>query len=245
MIGVIPARGGSKGIQGKNLRLVNGKPLVAHALATLSKVRHLRHVVVSTDSEAIAAVVRLHGGQVVMRPDALATDECPVAPVIQHAVASLGWQGPVLTFQPTSPTITTQQVAEFLDGWQTSAFPSGGMFVPEPHILWDEHSCLSQRVNRQVATEHWTELGIFVSASVPVGPMDPLIGHPHYRHVVSGVDIDSHDDLEAARRALGRRSIEFRVVTGPRVGFGHIRRAEALAAELAHHDCVIVTKERP
>ena len=239
---VLPARGGSRGIEHKNLRLIDGKPLVARALDVLARVPQIKHTVVSTDDATIAAVVRLHGGEVIERPEPLATDDCPVAPSIQHAVASLGWQGPVLTFQPTCPTLTTQDVVAFIDGWQVSACASGGIVTPEPHLLWDDHGPLYEnRTQRQQATEHFRELGVFVSAQVPVGPLDPLVGHPHYRHVIpAGVDIDSLDDLEAARRALGRRQIEFRVIAGPRVGSGHVRRAEALAAELAHHDCVIV-----
>ena len=246
LLAVVPARGASKGIPHKNLRLIDGKPLVARALDTLAHVPQIKHTVVSTDDERIAAVVRLHGGEVIERPESLASDDCPVGPAIQHAVASLGWSGPVLTFQPTCPTITTQDVVAFIDGWQVSACASGGIVTPEPHLLWDDHGPLYEsRVNRQQATEHFRELGVFVSAQVPVGPLDPLVGHPHYRHLIpSGIDIDSLDDLEAARRALGRRQIEFRVIAGPRVGHGHVRRAEALAAELAHHDCRIV-EERP
>lgn len=244
MLAVVPARGGSKGLSEKNLRLVNGKPLVAHALETLAHVPQIQHTVVSTDSPQIASVVRLHGGEVIDRPPALASDSCPVAPVVQHAVASVGWQGSVLTFQPTCPTLSTQDVIEFLDGWQTSGCVSGGIVTPEPHLLWDELGPLYEsRVQRQDASEHFRELGVFVSAAIPVGPLDPLIGHPHYRHVVpSGIDVDSPDDLAAARRALGRKQIEFRVLSGP--GLGHLRRCESLAAELAHHECVFVTKER-
>lgn len=240
---VIPARGGSKGIPEKNLRLVNGKPLVAHALATVERVPSVSHIVVSTDSPQIASVVRLHGGNVIDRPPMLAGDDCPIAPVIQHAVAALGWSGPVLTFQPTCPTLTTKDLVEFIDGWQLSACASGGMVAPEPHLLWDELGPLYEsRVQRQDNTQHFRELGVFLSAAVPVGPLDPIIGHPHYRHICTGVDVDSHDDLAAARRALGRRQIEFRVLKGP--GLGHLRRCESLAAELAHHECVFVTKER-
>lgn len=87
---VIPARGGSVGIPGKNLLDLAGKPLLAwtieHALAAATPCR----VVVSTDSEEIATVARTYGAEVpVMRPAALAADEAPTEPAVLHALDNL------------------------------------------------------------------------------------------------------------------------------------------------------------
>jgi len=83
----ICARGGSKGVPNKNIREVDSKPLLAHTIEHAMEWGRQTDVVVSTDSEAIAAVAREHGATVpFMRPDELATDTAAKLPVIKHAV---------------------------------------------------------------------------------------------------------------------------------------------------------------
>jgi CMP-N,N'-diacetyllegionaminic acid synthase len=106
---VIPARGGSKGLPGKNLRVLGSLSLIAHAVASCREAKRLGRFVVSTDSEAIAAAARAAGAEVpFVRPAELATDEVGMVPVLQHAVRWLdGATGIrpdyVVTIQPTSP----------------------------------------------------------------------------------------------------------------------------------------------
>jgi len=86
VLGVITARGGSKGIPGKNLKLLGGKPLLAHTVEAVNDCA-LDRVIVSTEDDRIAAAARSLGCEVpFMRPAALARDETPHLPVIQHAV---------------------------------------------------------------------------------------------------------------------------------------------------------------
>jgi CMP-N,N'-diacetyllegionaminic acid synthase len=90
VIGVIPARGGSKGIPRKNLADVAGKPLIAHMIGHALVSRAISDVVVSTDDEEIAAVARLFGALVpFMRPRELAGDSVASLPVVQHAVTAM------------------------------------------------------------------------------------------------------------------------------------------------------------
>lgn len=105
---VIPVRGGSKGVPGKNLRGVGGRPLVtwsiSHALDSATPMR----VIVSTDDTAIAAVAANAGAEVpFMRPAELATDEAPTEPTVMHAiewVRSEGWEpDAIILLQATSP----------------------------------------------------------------------------------------------------------------------------------------------
>lgn len=110
VLAVIPARGGSKGVPGKNLRPVGGKPLLAHTVETAVAARHLFHrIVVSTDDPETADVARQYGAEVpFLRPTDLAGDRVPTWPVLQHAVreverqdnVDLDW---VLLLQPTVP----------------------------------------------------------------------------------------------------------------------------------------------
>lgn len=102
---IIPARGGSKRLPGKNIMLLNGVPLLAYSIAYAKKVLPDSPLYVSTDSDEIAAVARQYGAGVIRRPDALAGDFCPTAPVLEHAVHELGSEtfDYVLWLQPINP----------------------------------------------------------------------------------------------------------------------------------------------
>lgn len=94
VLGLVPARGGSRGVPRKNLRSLVGRPLLAYtAEAALAAVR-LDRVVLSTDDPEIAAVGEELGLDVpFMRPAELATDDAPTLPVIQHALSALAASG--------------------------------------------------------------------------------------------------------------------------------------------------------
>lgn len=109
-LAVIPARGGSKGVPHKNLRLLGGDPLVVHAISTAFAAGDLFHaVVVSTDDREIASISRSAGAEVpFIRPAELADDAAPTVPVIQHAVAFVESRDDVrfdwvMVLQPTEP----------------------------------------------------------------------------------------------------------------------------------------------
>ena len=115
VLGVIPARGGSKGVLKKNIKPLNGKPLIGYTIeAALNS--NLAATIVSTDNDEIADVSRSFGADVpFMRPDELATDSAKSLPVIQHALEfmenKLGEQfDAVLMLQPTTPYRTTEDI---------------------------------------------------------------------------------------------------------------------------------------
>lgn len=90
MLGAVFARGGSKGLPGKNLRLLGGKPLIAHAIDVGLQVSELDQLIVSTDDPEIARVAREYGAQVpFVRPDELAADDSPEWGAWQHAVRAV------------------------------------------------------------------------------------------------------------------------------------------------------------
>lgn len=108
ILGLIPARGGSKGIPRKNIKLLAGKPLLAYTADATLAARSLSRVILSTDDEEIAAVGRACGLDVpFMRPSELALDTTPSLPVVQHALRWLEQRGEhydaVCLLQPTNP----------------------------------------------------------------------------------------------------------------------------------------------
>lgn len=108
-LAVIPARGGSKGLPGKNIRPLAGLPLIAHSVRCAERVTRVARTLVSTDSAEIAEVARAAGADVpFLRPAELARDDTPTIPVLQHALAEAERldgrrYGSVLLLEPTSP----------------------------------------------------------------------------------------------------------------------------------------------
>jgi CMP-N-acetylneuraminic acid synthetase len=107
VLGVIPARGGSKGIPNKNLVPLCGRPLLAYTADAAKASTTLTRTIVSTDDERIAACAKSLGLDVLMRPSLLAADDTPMLPVLQHAIEAMRAGGfttdIVVLLQPTSP----------------------------------------------------------------------------------------------------------------------------------------------
>ncbi|MFN4164158.1 MAG: cytidylyltransferase domain-containing protein [Ferrovibrio sp.] len=116
-LGLINARGGSKGIPGKNIKPLLGKPLVAYSIEAGLVATRIDRVVVSTDSPEIAAVARQYGAEVpFMRPAELATDKALQIDAIRHAILKIEESGErydvVVILQPTCPL----RLPEDIDG---------------------------------------------------------------------------------------------------------------------------------
>ena len=108
ILGIIPARGGSKGVIKKNIRTVGGEPLIAYSIRAAQTSKLLSHYVTTTDDEKIAEVACQYGSPLLMRPGELARDDTPIVPVVWHALESverdLEYQFDVIVLiQPSSP----------------------------------------------------------------------------------------------------------------------------------------------
>ncbi len=116
VLAVIPARGGSKGIPRKNIRLLAGKPLINYTIEAALQSQYRLRVIVSTDDEEIANVARTAGAEVpFLRPAELARDDTPDLPVCQHALHWLMMHENycpevVVWLRPTSPLRTVQDI---------------------------------------------------------------------------------------------------------------------------------------
>jgi N-acylneuraminate cytidylyltransferase len=102
VLGVVPARGGSKGIPRKNIKSVAGKPLLAWTIEAAAKSTGLSHFVVSTEDDEIAKIADVHGAPVLRRPPELATDDADTLVVLQHALEHFP-ADIVVVLHPTSP----------------------------------------------------------------------------------------------------------------------------------------------
>ncbi len=143
LIAIIPARGGSKSIPGKNIRPLKGKPLLTWSIQVAQQVREIDRIIVSTDDAQIAAVAKESGAEVYVRPDHLATDDALVIDAIKNLLNTLHAEGEtadwVILLEPTCPLRTADDVRDCLNLLVQGDFDSVATFRNaelNPHRAW-------------------------------------------------------------------------------------------------------------
>ena len=115
---IIPARGGSKGLPGKNIKQLNGKPLICHTIGDALKSNNLDQVFVSTDDPAIAKISKKCGAKIIDRPDEFANDESLTIDAIYHTISTIkdaSDKDLIILLQPTSPLRNATDIDAALD----------------------------------------------------------------------------------------------------------------------------------
>jgi CMP-N-acetylneuraminic acid synthetase len=137
-IAIIPARGGSKGIPGKNKALVGGISLIEHAIRTAREVPVISRIVVSSDDQEILASARENNVEAINRPSSQAEDDSPIELAIEHALIESARDGQLpetlVLLQPTSPLRDARLLSEALNKFETDG-GIGSVFgvVPVEH----------------------------------------------------------------------------------------------------------------
>lgn len=138
VLGIIPARGGSKGVPRKNIRLLCGKPLLSYTIDAALRSTRLTRTILSTEDAEIAEVGESLGIDVpFMRPAELAEDTTPTLPVVLHAVTTLENKGEyydaVCLLQPTNPLRRSEDIDASIELLQTSGADSVISVLRVPH----------------------------------------------------------------------------------------------------------------
>ena len=111
ILAIIPARGGSKGIPGKNIKLLANKPLVAYTIEAALKVKEIDSLILSTDDTKIAEIGAAYGAQVpFLRPKELARDESNSVDTVFHVLSKVKNYENILLLQPTSPLRNSEDI---------------------------------------------------------------------------------------------------------------------------------------
>jgi CMP-N-acetylneuraminic acid synthetase len=228
VLGLIPARGGSKGVPRKNLRLLHGRPLLAYTAEAARSARSLDRVVLSTDDPEIADLgVSLGLDVPFLRPPELAEDETPMLPVVQHAVRLLEARGyrydAVCLLQPTNPL----RGGDLVDACVARLASSGADSVvtvlrvpPEhnPHWVYFENGdgflTLSMGAETPISRRqllppaYHREGSVYVTRRRVVVDGDSLYGArvaPVLVDEHASVNVDTMADFERAERLLAAR----------------------------------------
>jgi len=143
VVAVIPARGGSKSVPGKNIRPLGGKPLLAWSIDVAKQVSEIDRIIVSTDDSEIASVAREYGAEVYPRPPHLATDDAVVIDTLKDLIRALGAEHEtaeiLLLLEPTCPFRTAEDVHACLRLLATDDYDSVATFTDaelNPHRAW-------------------------------------------------------------------------------------------------------------
>ena len=252
---VIPARGGSKGIPRKNIRLLNNSPLISYAINTARASGYVDDVVVTTDDSEIALIAEKFGASVVRRVDELASDEIPLDPVVYDAMIqkenlALDEYDIVITLQPTSPLIKTSTLNNAIEKFKDFAVDSVISVVDDRHLSWgfDETNQryfpnYIERVNRQYLPKSYKETGAilatrrnFVHPNSRLGTNIDLIEVSKEE----SVDIDHYEDWWVAENYLNKKRIAIVVNAYDEIGTGHIFRCLSIASKLIFHDVLFI-----
>jgi len=217
VLGVIPARGGSKGIPGKNKKLLLGKPLILYTIEAAINSK-LSSVVVSTDDYEIAEISEQAGIPVIHRPVDLAEDNTPTLPVIQHALSVQSeYYEAVMTLQPTSPLRTVRHINDSLDVFNdnpdadslVSVTKVPHTYVPESLMvmegIWLKHWNDEKLLRRQDKPVYWARNGAAIYITRTRNLVDYIVGGkilPFEMKRIESIDVDNMEDWTIAELLL-------------------------------------------
>jgi len=254
---MIPARGGSVGVPRKNVRPLDGMPLISWSIQGCLEATDAQHIIVITDDEEIAAIAQSFN-VVVLREEKTtgkATLDDVAAKVVAH-ISTLGAKPDdvLATVQPTSPFIQSKRIGEAADRLRNGA-GSVLTVVDDRHLTWTIENDkpikeYAARVNRQMLPPRYRETGGVIATTVGnflnnktriVEPIELIVVGSD-----EALDIDTFDDWMIAEYHVSRFRILVRVDAGLNLGMGHAYRALALAQELAQHRIsIVISSDHP
>jgi YrbI family 3-deoxy-D-manno-octulosonate 8-phosphate phosphatase len=237
ILAVVQARGGSKGLPRKNLRLLRGHPLVAYSIASALAARAITRVIISTDDEEIADVSRAYGAEVpFLRPADLAADDTPDFPLFEHAI---GWLAEheqyhpqmIVQLRPTTPLRPRGMIDEAIGTLRSDpeADCVRGVTVPKqtPYKMWREGSegCIVPLMDTEFAepfnmprqrlpVTYWQTGHVDVIRTTTITQKNSLTGtrvRPILVDTNYCVDIDTLVDFDLAERAIEQKHLDIDV----------------------------------
>jgi len=137
-IAIIPARGGSKGIPGKNIKIFNGKPLINYSIEYALESDLIRDVFVTTDNEEISEISEKAGAKIIWRPDNISGDTATTESAIEHALTQIN-SAPelVVLLQATSPIRPKNSLSKIIEHFRNKKLDSLLTISPTHRFFWE------------------------------------------------------------------------------------------------------------
>ena len=246
---VIPARGGSKGIPRKNLRLLNGKPLLYYSINTALNSKFDLDVYVSSEDDEILNTALHFGAKVHKRDISIADDKSTLDPVIyacyKYAIEIEKKEYDyIITMQPTSPLLKTKSLDDSIEkAINNKNIETIIAAKDDTHLSWRKENNrflpnYEKRVNRQYLTPTFTETGaFFITRKDIITPIN-RIGKNVELYILSNgeeIDIDTYEDWNLCEYHLKRKNILFVVTGNDIVGLGHVYNTLLVANDILNH----------
>lgn len=224
MLAIIPARGGSKGLPGKNIRLLNGKPLIAYTVEAALKAKHIDRVIISTDDEEIASIAVKYGAELpFMRPAELASDTAMAIDNYIYTIGRLEKESgtPIDAFvvlQPTSPLRTAEDIDGAIELFDQKGADSVISYCQEAHpVIWHKYLDAEGRFvdifESNIKNRQDNRVSYYPNGAVYVFKSSVIRERKYYTNKsfayimprTRSVDIDFIEDFEYAEFLLRRR----------------------------------------
>lgn len=256
VLAVIPARGGSKGIPRKNVRLMNGKPLIYYSIKNALECSYIDDVVVSSDDEEILSIAAMYNVKAMNRDSKLAQDAITLDPVIYDAMIRMEEEtgkhyDVVITLQATSPLLSVDTLDCAVKAFLDSDYDTYISAVNKPHLSWTRRDGVcapnyTERLNRQQLPPNYLEAGAFLITRRECMQENSRIGSKVSVYEMpekEAIDIDTYADWIVCEQELKRKRIILRADGYKELGMGHIYRCLTLAYSLTGHEILFVTRE--
>ena len=247
---VIPARGGSKRIPRKNLRLLGHKPLLFYSINNALNSKFGIDVFVSSEDDEILNTAEKFGAKTHKRNENIANDETTLDPVIYncylHAKNIEEKEYHIIaTMQPTSPLLLTKSldkaIQKIINDNEIDTIIAA---KDATHLSWKKENDkylpnYTERVNRQYLTPEFIETGAFLITRNDIISENNRIGKNVDLALLSGgekIDIDTYEDWNLCEYYLKRKHILFVVAGNNTVGLGHVYNTLLIANDILNHD---------
>ena len=255
---VIHARGGSKGIPRKNIRLLNDKPLISYSINTAKSSQYVDDVVVTTDDSEIALISEKFGASVIRRSEELSTDEVTLDPVVYDAMVqkeklAFDEYDIVITIKPTSPLLKVETLDRAIEKFEDFSVDSVISVVDDRHLNWgyDENNdryfpLYMERLPRQELPKSFRETGAFLATRRSfVNEFSRLGSNIDIVEVSKeeSVDITCFEDWWIAENYLQKKKVAIIVNAFEEIGTGNMNRCLTIASKLVFNDVVFFLDE--
>ena len=247
ILAVIPARGGSKGIPRKNIRMLGGKPLIAYSIETALSSKFVDTVLLSSDDEEIIEIAKIFGANTLKRPIQLAGDDVPLDPVIFHALINYEKEEGIdydyiISMQPTAPLLRHETldkaICEIIDNNCDTLIG----VRDETHLYWTKKNneftpLYKERLNRQYLDPIYKETGLFITKRNVINKYSRIGGKLFILNIPfeESIDIDTNFDWWLVENIIKNIKIAIRVDADNKLGLGHVYRGITLANRILNN----------
>ena len=255
---VIPAKGTSKGIPNKYIRLLNNRPLIYYAINIARKSEYVDDIVVTTDDSEIALISEKFGASVIRRSQELSGDDVPLDAVVYDAMIqkeklAFDEYDIVITMLPTSPLLKTETLDSAIEKFENFGIETVISVVEDKHLSWgyDQNNQrffpnYIERLNQRDLPQSFRETGAivatrrgFISEISTIGSSVDII--PLSRE--ESVTIDAYEDWWVVENYIRMKKIAIVVNANDEIGTRHIDNCLSIASKLVTDDLLFILDE--